>query len=625
MCGISGLLRFDGHPAERETLERMIRIQSHRGPDDQGVYLDGPLGLGHNRLTIIDLSPLGHQPMSNEDGTIWITFNGELYNYRELRPELEALGHVFRSHSDTEALIHAYESWGLACLERFNGMFALALWEAPRRRLTLIRDRYGVKPLHYHLTDKRLIFASEIKTLLAAGVTPRLMRDQVHEYLMYNWLVGETTLFEGVKTVLPGHIMTVTLEDERPRIVQEPYYSVFDQMEKEHYRRLSVMRPEALCDELDGLLQESVRLRLVSDAPVGSLCSGGVDSSLITALARRASDEVQVYNVNVSDAPDARLSEGRHAERAARHLGVSMNRFDLDRKTFLEMFARTLYHNDMPLTHPNAVPMYAISRMAAGHGVKVLLSGEGADELFGGYTWRYARFYTYLQRKKIARFVPDRLKFFFGGSFLLDDDILMYGYRTSLGNVVNTLDFLSGRFERSRLRDRGRNAYSFVSEKEERETLAFLAADMREYLEHLLHRQDRSIMQASVECREPMLDPRLVRFALNLPLAFKWRRREGKWLLKRLACRYLPRDLIFRPKIGFGIPIQKYLFFPDGEIFRDGFWASHFDLPWSRLEPVFKWSRDPLLYYSFLNFEIWGRLFLNGESPDAITDRFLRL
>jgi asparagine synthase (glutamine-hydrolysing) len=618
------MLCFDGRPAEQDLIERMCRVQHHRGPDDQGVHLDGPLGLGHNRLAIIDLSPLGRQPMCNEEGTVWITFNGEIYNYREVRQELENAGHVFRSHSDTEAILHAYEAWGTGCVDRFIGMFAFAVWDGPARRLVLARDRYGVKPLYYHRTPERLLFASEIKTLLAGGVPPRLMRDQVHEYLLYNWLVGESTLFEGIKSLLPGHIMTVALDRPAPVVCSEPYYSAFDQVDEATYTQLARTGPGKLCDELDCLLRESIRLRLVSDVPVGALCSGGLDSSLVTALACRASREVRVFNVNVTDAPDASLSEGRHAERVARHLGISMHRFDLDRKGYLEMFARTLYHNDLPLTHPNAVPMYYISKLAADNGVKVLLSGEGADELFAGYAWRYARLYTYLQRKKIARFLPDRLKFFFGGTFLLDDHLLMYGYKTSPGNVADVLDFLSGRFERSRLREAGRRAYAFVPQQDRREVLAFLAADLREYLEHLLHRQDRAIMQASVECREPMLDHRLVRFALNLPLPFKLRAGEGKWLLKRLACRYLPRDIVFRRKIGFGMPIQHYLSFPDGAIFRDGFWANSFDLPWPRLEPVFKASRDVLLWYSFLNFEIWGRIFLNGESPDAITDRFLK-
>ena len=624
MCGISGLLRFDDRPADPAIIQRMIQTQRYRGPDDEGLHTDGPIGLGHNRLSLIDLSPLGHQPMSNADGTIWITYNGEVYNYKALRQELEAEGRTFRSQSDTEVILAAYEAWGIQCVHRFTGMFAFAIWDGPHRKLTLVRDRYGVKPLYYHRNGQQLLFASEIKTLLAGGVEPRLLRDQVHEYLMYNWLVGETTLFEGVRSLLPGHFLTVSLGGGEPTVHSEAYYSAFSEVDEATYSRLNTTDTPTLVNELDRLLQESVRLRLISDAPLGSLCSGGVDSSLITALARRVSTDVRVFNVNVTDAPDASLSEGVHAERVARHLGVSMYQFDLNRKNYLEAFAQTIYHNDLPLTHPNAVPMYYISRLAAENGVKALLSGEGADELFGGYTWRYARLYTYLQRKKLARFLPNRLKFFFGGSFLLDDHILMYGYKTSLGNVVNTLDFLSSRFERTRLREAGRAAYAFVKRPNEREALAYLAADLREYLEHLLHRQDRSIMQASVECREPMLDQNLVRFALNLGLRHKLRRGEGKWLLKQMATRYLPRDLVFRPKVGFGMPIQTYLSFPNGELFQNGFWANHFDLPWSRLEPIFKASKDILLWYSFVNFEIWGRLYFNGESPEDITDRYLK-
>ena len=624
MCGISGMLRFDQRPVEQSILETMCRVQHHRGPDDQGVYVDGPLGLGHNRLSIIDLSPQGHQPMSNSAGTLWITYNGEIYNFQDVRRELEALGHTFRSQSDTEVIIQAYETWGLSCLDRFAGMFAFAIWDCKKRQLILVRDRYGVKPLFYYKSDQCLIFASEIKTILAGGVKPQLQRDQVHEFLMYNWLIGESTLFEGVKSLMPGHHMTVKLDRAEEKLEQEPYYTVFDQVQEDIFRRIDRTKPDQICDELDDLLQESIRLRLVSDVPVGSLCSGGVDSSLVTALACRISPDVSVFNVNVTDGPDASLSEGVFAQKVADHLGVSMHRFDLDRTRFLEMFAPAVYHNDLPLTHPNAVPLYYISRMAAENGVKVLLSGEGADELFGGYTWRYTRLFNYYRRKKLARFFPNRFKFFFGDTFLLDDHIMMYGYKTALNNVANVLDFVSARFERSGLRAAGRQAYAFEKRSHHREVLAFLAADMREYLEHILHRQDRSTMQASVECREPLLSHRLVQYAVNIPLRYKLRRGEGKWILKKLACRYLPRDLVYRKKVGFGLPLQYYLPYPGGAIFKDGFWANCFDLPWAKIEPLFRNTKDILLWYSFLNFEVWGRIFLNNEKPEEITEKYFQ-
>ncbi|MEP7271854.1 MAG: asparagine synthase (glutamine-hydrolyzing) [Acidobacteriota bacterium] len=617
MCGICGIVNFNGNPVSEESLWSMTRRLDHRGPDDRGVQLFPGAGFGHTRLSIIDLSQAGHQPMPNEDASIWITYNGELYNFRELRRELEHL-YSFCSQSDTEVILHAYEEWGEDCVKRFNGIFAFAIYDSRNKKVFAARDQVGVKPFYYAADGHRFAFASEVKALLALDIVPRVAKENVAEYLMYGWLADSRTLFEGVKSLEPGHRLSFSL-GEPPQVVPSCYYRPADRVRADEYRRWEAKSPEEAIERCAELLETSVRDQMVSDVPVGSLCSGGVDSSLVTALALKQSSQVKIYNVSLSD--NAEMSEERYARAVATHLGIEINYYHLDRQRFREALVESIYHADFPLYNLNAVPVYYVSRLAREQGVKVLLAGEGGDELFGGYAWRHERLYrNVLRRRRYGKWIARLLNRGADLAYLTRDDLFLHHFRTTTNDVAGALKFASGFFARGTRFRESLEAYAFLPKDEERYAQAAMLSDVREYLEHLLNREDKSTMQTSVECRVPLLDLRVVDFALNLPYRFKVRNGEGKWIIKKVAERYLPREIIYRPKVGFNLPARQYLNFSDA-IFRDGFWANTFGLQPETIAAETT-NGDGSFWYSFLVTEIWGRLFIDHQSPEEI-NKFL--
>ncbi|MGH8130727.1 MAG: asparagine synthase (glutamine-hydrolyzing), partial [Steroidobacteraceae bacterium] len=381
MCGIAGLVSLSGQDlTERDAalVSTMCDIQAHRGPDDRGVTLLGRAALGSNRLSIIDLSQAGHMPMSDPRTGRWITYNGEVYNFAEVRRELEASGRQFRSHTDTEVVLHAYEEWGVAAFDRFVGMFAFAIYDPPADALILVRDRYGKKPLYYARRGDQLFFASEIKTLVRAlGDLKPNHRRLAEWYLYRNVDFGSTeTLFEGISALPAGHILEVSRGQVRePR----PYYVLEQHVDRAAYEHYGGMSPEAIGSEIEGLVRAGIRDRLVSDVPVGTLCSGGVDSSLITALAADGRKDLLAFNVSVKG--QGGEDESRFARQVTDRLGIQLLTLEANRASFRDNLVRAIYFNDQPLTHPNSVYFLLISEFARAHGVKVLLSGEAADEL----------------------------------------------------------------------------------------------------------------------------------------------------------------------------------------------------------------------------------------------------
>ena len=613
MCGICGIINLQGETVSEDALWRMTRRLDHRGPDDNGVRVFGDAGFGHTRLSIIDLSEAGHQPMTNEDGTVWITYNGELYNFQSLRNELESR-HTFRSRSDTEVILHAYEEWGENCVKRFNGIFAFAIYDANKRQLFAARDQIGVKPFYYCWDGRRLAFASEVKALFELDISPRVAKENVAEFLMYGWLADSRTLFEGINSLEPGNWLTVS-PGERPQVATSCYYRAVENVRPDDYRRWMSSRPEAVVEHCAELLETSVREQMISDVPVGTLCSGGVDSSLVTALALKHNPQVKIFNVSLSD--NAELSEERYARAVAEHLGIDIIYYHLDRERFREALVETVYHSDFPLYNLNAVPVYYISHIAREHGVKVLLAGEGGDELFGGYEWRYDRLYRNVRsRRRYGRWIARLLNRSADLAYLTRDDQFLNHFRTTTDDVGNALKFASGFFGRgARFRENLR-AYEFVPQPEEQYAQAAMLSDVREYLEHLLNREDKSTMQTSVECRVPLLDLRLVDFAINLPYRFKVHNGEGKWVLKQVAERYLPREVIYRQKVGFNLPARQYLDFSDA-IFADGFWANTFGIGPETIATECA-NGNGSFWYAFLMTEIWGRLFLDGQTVEEI-------
>jgi asparagine synthase (glutamine-hydrolysing) len=554
MCGIVGIVHRDRQRrVDASRLALMRDLQTHRGPDDSGSYLSGPAGLGHRRLSIIDLSS-GHQPMTNEDGTLWIVFNGEIYNFRALRDRLVARGHEFRTRSDTEVILHLYEEEGADCVRSLNGIFAFAIWNSRDETLFVARDHVGVKPLYYAITDEAFVFASEAKSIVGSGyVEPRLRDEAVYEYFVFRHVAGEETLYRDVLSLLPGH--RLMLRDGRVHV--DRYWSP-DAANAGFPRTLA-----AAADHLEQLLEDAVRMQMVSDVPLGTFCSGGVDSSLVTALAARSSGSpINTFSVGFHEQA---FDETSYARTVAERYGTRHHELKLDAREFADLLPKMIWHNDGPLNFANSVHIYAISRLAKEF-VTVVLTGEGADELLAGYP-RYlvpafAGYYNRLPAflRQAAAGVARRL-----GNHRLDKVRRYSRYEPAQALLFNACVVnpeLAGEVVRN---VNGRRfAYREACLEEAGETQSgsigkVSALDQRTYLVSILERQDKMSMAASIESRVPFLDYRLVEFAAALPARFKVRRFDTKHLVKRIARKYLPEVVVDRPKSGFGVPLHTWL------------------------------------------------------------------
>ncbi len=616
MCGIAGLYCLEsacgGGDDHGATVEGMVDIQAHRGPDDHGTIDLGRVCFGACRLSIIDLSPAGHMPMSDASGRWWITYNGEIYNFAELRPELAELGHTFHSRTDTEVALHAFMEWGEQCIERFTGMFAFAIYDREEEDLVLVRDRLGVKPLYYRSEDGHLLFASEIKALVPRGGS--IDRARLAEWFLYRDVDSRSTgtLFEGIRAVQPGSAVRIS----RAGIATRSVYRLVAQVSEEEYGGFESTRRRDVIDAVDSLLSEATRLRLVSDVPVGTLLSGGLDSSLVTAIAASNSRDFTAFHVSVAGFPN--LDERRFAEELARSLDLELISHELTGRSFRRELARAVYHSDLPLSHPNSVAYYLICRVSRDHGVKVLLSGEGADELFGGYSWRYRRRWYLLRAERFFRLLPNRLWQWlalvtYTRAGMPADSM---AFRELLPPSVSFLD----RFERNSWHAECSEAYSFVERSADREVLGSTLADLNQFLSPLLRRLDRMSMAASVECRVPYLDHRLIHTVVNLPLDYRIGQWSDKWVLKQVATRYIPRNIARRRKAGFPLPLDRYigpLAVP--EFFADGFCQRELGFDKRGMGQFLDtWRRWTLGFFGLLTLEIWGRLFIDGHDLEEM-------
>src|SRR5438128_3774747 len=583
MCGIVGIVASEGlHPDDRERVVRMRSVISYRGPDGAGLQADECAVLGHRRLSIVDLAG-GHQPLSNEDGSVWITFNGEIYNHGEVRRELEAAGHVYRTRSDTETIVHAYEQWGDECVHRFRGMFAFALWDARKRRLLLVRDRLGVKPLYWAEAGAEqgrgdcLLFASEIKAILESGlVTARPNRAVLSEVLATRYTSGIETLFEGIYKLLPGH--RLVYENGRVRIDQ--YWDVPLDGPDPAIARL----PEAaVVDRFRGLLQESVRLRLMADVPLGMFLSGGIDSSAVAALmATEINRPVETFSVAFADRAFSELEYSRQVTRA---IGANSHEVVIDDRDFFGALPRLVWHEDEPIAHPSSVPLHFVSALAREH-VKVVLTGEGSDELLAGYG-KYPR--TLLNWKAggvYERVVPAAVRTSVASSLVprLPGRLGHYARRSFLGMArrpaLMFLDNFAGiplRLQRELLAAEARegDAYApsleyFVHARGANGLLGrLLYTDIKTYLVELLMKQDQMSMSTSIESRVPFLDHKLVEFVARLPERMKLTGFTTKRILREAGRPLLPRSILTRPKMGFPVPFHHWVRRPWNMVARD--------------------------------------------------------
>jgi len=559
MCGICGVYSFGNGAPSPDLLRAMNGTITHRGPDDEGYYMDGPVGLAMRRLSIIDVST-GHQPIANEDETIWIVYNGEIYNFPVLREELERKGHVFRTRADTETVIHAYEEWGLDCLPRFNGMFAFAIWDKPRKRLLLARDPTGIKPLFYCRDANRLLFGSELKTLIAAGI-PRVLEPEALDYfLTFEYVPAPLTLFRGVQKLLPGHALVI----ENDIVSGTKYWDV--------QPRPQEGSEEEIADRLFKLLKEAVRMRLVSDVPLGAFLSGGIDSSSVVALMAEVMDRpVETFSVGFDDRTYNELS---YAKVVAEHFATDHHEYVLKPDGCdIEYLIRFM---DEPIGDFSIFPTYLVSKVARRH-VTVSLSGDGGDELFAGYdTYIANKIAGYYRRlpgllrenvsEMLARVPPsakkkgiiNRAKRFVEGESLPENM-----------NHVRWMMFLS-EAEKEQLYDRELAEYrrrdhllvrQYFDEHEWGDTLnRQLYVDLKTYLvDDILVKVDRMSMAVSLEARVPFLDHDLIAFVAGIPGEMKLRGMTTKYILKKAMERVLPATVLYRKKEGFSIPMKQWL------------------------------------------------------------------
>jgi len=648
MCGICGVISLDGSPAASAAHVRaMSEVIYHRGPDDSGSHFAGPAAFGFRRLSIVDLAT-GHQPMSNEDGTVWIIFNGEIYNHATLRPDLEQRGHRYSTRSDTETIVHLYEEYGDDCVHHLRGMFALVIWDARKQRIFAARDRLGIKPFYYAIAGGKFIFGSEIKALFQyPGVRPERNARVLPEFFALGYISSDETMFAGVRKLLPGHRMSLDLSRDAPPTSRAPRI--------ERYWDLDITPDRSISSEKDyirrfeELFTESIRLRLMSDVPLGVFLSGGLDSSAIAAvMSRLHGEQIKTFSVGYTD---DEYSELPWARQVAAHLGAEYNQVLLGPGDFFDLLPRMVWHEDEPLVWPSSVALHAVSRLAR-EKVTVVLTGEGGDELFAGYLkyratlWnlRYGPLYRALvpsplrrlaARTLDARVLPASLARKLRHTFLYRPADFEHMYFDNWYSVfpqqMHSELFTPALAAQVRDTSAYVGSMAYFSGNGGPDTLLsrLLYLDIKTYLVELLMKQDQMSMAASIESRVPFLDHKLVEFAMRIPPEHKVRYLAGKHLLKKAMENLLPSEVIHRRKMGFPTPVKPWLrnqlFDRVSRVLCDGRLESR-----GLLNAIF--IRDLLdahrrgradatdAIWRLVNFELWNRVFFDGERPQRAPD-----
>jgi len=642
MCGIAGIINFDpDRPVDVERLRRMRDVLRHRGPDGEGLWTEGPVGLAHRRLSIVDIAG-GAQPMTTGDERAWIVFNGEIYNHPDLKPELEAGGHRYRTRSDTETILHIYKDAGEGCVDRLQGMFAFALWDRGRQQLLLARDRLGIKPLYYAATEQHLLFASEIKAILASGlVRPVLNHGVIPEYIATAFVAGSETFFYGVRKVMPGHTMT---------------WSRAEGLHKRRYWQLpgGGQRPSAVrtaaggCpppEELRGRLTDAVRSHLMSDVPIGLFLSGGIDSTGLAALmAPMVKEPIKTFSVGF---PEREGNELHYARLAARSIRSDHHEVVITGDDFFRELPRLIWHEDEPIAFPSSIPLYFVSALAREH-VKVVLTGEGADELFGGYNryrvtaWNqklggaYARVLPRFAREALSDAIarmPWPARRYLGRTFLAlspDPRSIFFENFAFFGKAARDM-ILSAPALRSR--DPFEELLQYFNGSSGGILDRMTHTDLQTYLVELLMKQDQMSMAASVESRVPFLDHKFVEYVVSLPAESKVRGWRTKVILREALRDLIPAQIRTRRKMGFPVPVGSWL--QNG--FRsivDEFVTSPraasrtlFDADFvRRMAEEHRMGRAPhsTQLWLLINLEIWQRIFIEGEDAESIMSSFQR-
>jgi asparagine synthase (glutamine-hydrolysing) len=634
MCGICGIFHPDRpQRVSRDALEAMNEKITHRGPDDDGFLVEENVGLAMRRLSIIDIQT-GHQPISNEDQTVWIVFNGEIYNHRELRKDLEPRGHCYRTKSDTETIVHLYEQYGDHCVKYLRGMFAFAIWDRSKRRLYIARDRLGIKPLYYYYDGKTLLFGSEIKAILVhPALKPEFNRGTLAEYLAFGYVAGAQTMYAGIRKLLPGHILTL---DERGQLETTQYWDLDVKVDDGN-------RPsEYYVSRYREMLEECVSSHLMSDVPLGVFLSGGLDSSAVAALTTKLRKEpIETFAVGYGEEA---YSELPYARTIAAHLKSKHHEVQLSRDEFFQTLPRLIWHEDEPIVWPSSVALYFVARLAR-EKVTVVLTGEGSDETLGGYA-RYPWTLLNTRMDSVYRaLTPSALRDLLRK--VINAGLLS---ATTKRQLEHTFLVRDGASWPSFYFD---NFYSAFSSAEQDELLTpearrscgdaysgsisywdrssgdllhrLLYTDIKTYLVELLMKQDQMSMAASIESRVPFLDHVLVEFTARIPAKYSTKGMAGKCILKSAVADLLPGAIVHRRKMGFPTPWAYWLAGPQlEELERFLLEPRTLERGLFRGEIVKRFFAEHLAgtrdhgnrIWRLLNLELWLRVCVGCESAD---------
>ena len=635
MCGIAGVMKFgEGARTEASAVRCMCDAMVHRGPDDEGVYADGRVAMGMRRLSIIDVAG-GHQPISNETGTIWIVFNGEIYNHAELRKQLEPRGHRYRTNSDTETIVHLYEEYGNDCVQHLRGMFAFAILDREKQILFIARDRLGIKPLYYRLTSDSLLFGSEIKVILAhGGVRPEFHSPALPEYLAFGYLSGEDTFYKGIRKLMPGNWMEVSANGA---------------VNIQQYWDLDVSTPHSSRDEAyyirtyREMLEQAVGSHLMSDVPLGIFLSGGVDSSAVAALMTKIrKSPIETFSVGYTEQS---YSELPYARIVAQQLNSIHHEVMVSEADFFDALPQLIWHEDEPVVWPSSVSLYFVAKLARER-VTVVLTGEGSDETLGGYS-RYAftlknQAFDQIYRRMLPEFARKSVRNLIAKSPLLGATLRRKLGHTFLGLDAgswssfyfdNFFSAFSASEQDGLLTDDVRREFatgsayehvlSYWNNSKGEMLQRLLYTDIKTYLVELLMKQDNMSMAASIESRVPFLDHVLVEFAARIPREVQLKGLAGKNILKKAMEDLLPHSILYRPKLGFPTPwsgwlaggrlgsIEKMLLEPRS-VERGYFKPEAVRKLFSEHRAKYRDNYDRI--WRLLNLELWHRVCLEGES-----------
>jgi len=571
MCGICGIYNFNSKEKIKESdLRKMAKVIKHRGPDDEGFYTHKNIGLAHRRLSVIDLSQFARQPMTNEDNTIWITYNGEIYNYLELREKLIRKGHKMKSESDTEVILHLYEEFGENLLEKLNGMFAFVLWDKNKNRIFAARDRLGVKPFYYFCDKEKFIFSSEIKAILSYGIKAEPNFVAINDYLAFQFCLDEKTFFKGINKLQPGHYLVI--ENSQLRI--KKYWDIDYIIDNEHSENY-------FTEKLTNLIENSVKLRTRSDVPIGAYLSGGIDTTIVTCFASKFinSKHNSIKTFTGFFPFGKRYDETRYAKIVSDFANTQYFQVSPTAEDFVTILPKLIYLMDEPAAGPGIFPQYFVSKLSS-ENVKVVLGGQGGDEIWGGYA-RYLIAYTehcfkkvlfnsreedkYLRILKsaishaeILREYAPTLKYFYAKDVFSPMDYRYFKLISRISNLekVFNKDFIQEINKKSSIIKRFRNIFNNSNSTSYFNRMSYF--DIKTVLPALLQVEDRTSMAVSLESRVPLLDHRIVELSSRVSPAIKYKGLESKYLLKKATTNIIPKEILDRKdKIGFAVPLDK--------------------------------------------------------------------